>query len=60
MTRSPDAGGTRLTSKPTMGAKAIAGAVARIYSEGGILAFWTGRPHFNSFNACLMFIRKWA
>jgi len=26
----------------TDGAKAIGNAVARIYSEGGVLAFWTG------------------
>jgi solute carrier family 25 phosphate transporter 23/24/25/41 len=36
-------GGTAIQPKPGMGGlKAIAGAVARIYSEGGVLAFWTG------------------
>jgi solute carrier family 25 phosphate transporter 23/24/25/41 len=43
MTRSPDLGGTPLTPKPGVnGVKAIAGAVARIYAEGCLLAFWMG------------------
>lgn len=43
ITRPPDLGGTHITPKPTIGgAKVIASAVARIYAEGGILAFWTG------------------
>ena len=43
ITRPPDLGGTSLASRPSFGgAKAIAGAIARIYSEGGLLAFWTG------------------
>lgn len=43
MTRPPDLGGTPLNTKPgLMGAKAIVNAVSRIYSEGGVLAFWTG------------------
>lgn len=43
ITRPPDLGGTHITPKPSIGgAKVIASAVARIYAEGGILAFWTG------------------
>ncbi|KAJ7904587.1 mitochondrial carrier [Mycena olivaceomarginata] len=43
ITRPPDLGGTQITPKPSIGgAKVIASAVARIYAEGGILAFWTG------------------
>lgn len=40
ITRPPDLGGT---IKPGMtGVKVIGSAVARIYAEGGVLAFWTG------------------
>ncbi|KAJ7228593.1 mitochondrial carrier [Mycena pura] len=43
ITRSPDLGGALMTSKPSIGgAKVIASALARIYAEGGIFAFWTG------------------
>ena len=36
-------GGTVIaTATPTKGIQAIAGAISRIYSEGGVLAFWTG------------------
>ncbi|KAJ7507892.1 mitochondrial carrier [Mycena galericulata] len=43
ITRPPDLGGAPMTLKPSIGgAKVIASAVARIYSEGGVLAFWTG------------------
>lgn len=36
-------GGTVISAAtPVKGFKAIAGAVARIYAEGGVLAFWTG------------------
>ncbi|KAJ7095453.1 mitochondrial carrier [Mycena belliarum] len=43
ITRPPDLGGATLTPKPSIGgAKVIASAVARIYAEGGVLAFWTG------------------
>ena len=36
-------GGTVVSAAtPVKGFKAIAGAVARIYAEGGVLAFWTG------------------
>ncbi|KAJ7276469.1 mitochondrial carrier [Mycena haematopus] len=43
ITRPPDLGGATLTPKPTIGgARIIASAVARIYAEGGVLAFWTG------------------
>ncbi|KAJ7047300.1 mitochondrial carrier [Mycena alexandri] len=43
ITRPPDLGGTPITPKPSIGgAKVIASAVARIYAEGGVLAFWTG------------------
>lgn len=36
-------GGTALSPKPSVGGlKAIGSAVARIYAEGGVLAFWTG------------------
>lgn len=43
ITRPPEMGGTAIQPRPGMGGlKAIVGAVARIYSEGGVLAFWTG------------------
>ncbi|KAI0092006.1 mitochondrial carrier [Irpex rosettiformis] len=43
ITRSPDTGGTSLSPQaPVRGFKAIASAVTRIYSEGGVRAFWTG------------------
>lgn len=43
ITRPPDLGGTILNpAAPAKGAKALAGAMARIYAEGGVLAFWTG------------------
>ncbi|KAH7887680.1 mitochondrial carrier [Phlebopus sp. FC_14] len=43
ITRPLQMGGTALAPKPSMGGlQAIRGAVARIYSEGGVLAFWTG------------------
>lgn len=46
MTRPPDLGGTALSNLTPQagvsGAKAITGAVARIYAEGGILGFWIG------------------
>ncbi|EJF61198.1 mitochondrial carrier [Dichomitus squalens] len=43
ITRPPELGGTTLSSQtPIRGIKAIMGAIARIYSEGGVLAFWTG------------------
>jgi hypothetical protein len=43
ITRPPDLGGALITPKPSIGgAKVIASAVARIYAEGGVLAFWTG------------------
>ncbi|KAF8195817.1 mitochondrial carrier [Mycena galopus ATCC 62051] len=43
ITRPPDLGGVPITPKPGLGgARIIAGAVARIYAEGGVLAFWTG------------------
>jgi solute carrier family 25 phosphate transporter 23/24/25/41 len=43
ITRPPDLGGASLASRPSIGGiKVIGGAVARIYTEGGILAFWTG------------------
>ncbi|KZT12493.1 mitochondrial carrier [Laetiporus sulphureus 93-53] len=43
ITRPPDLGGISLSSKaPVRGVRAIASAVARIYAEGGVLAFWTG------------------
>ena len=44
ITRSPELVGPFPTaaSAPITGAKTIANVVARIYSEGGILAFWTG------------------
>jgi len=36
-------GGASVGPKPSIsGLRAIGGAVARIYAEGGILAFWTG------------------
>ncbi|KAF8450601.1 mitochondrial carrier domain-containing protein [Boletus edulis BED1] len=43
ITRPPEMRGTPVRPKPSGGGlKAIGGAVARIYAEGGILAFWTG------------------
>ncbi|KAJ6539946.1 mitochondrial carrier [Mycena sp. CBHHK59/15] len=43
ITRPPDLGGATISPKPSIGgAKVIASAVARIYAEGGMLAFWTG------------------
>ncbi|CAK5262696.1 unnamed protein product [Mycena citricolor] len=42
ITRPPDLGGVPLNSPSLGGARVIAGAIARIYSEGGVLAFWTG------------------
>lgn len=43
ITRPPDLGGLSLSPKaPVRGVRAIATAVARIYAEGGVLAFWTG------------------
>lgn len=43
ITRPPDLGGTALSSaSPVQGTKAIANAIARIYAEGGVLAFWVG------------------
>ncbi|KAF9446931.1 mitochondrial carrier [Macrolepiota fuliginosa MF-IS2] len=44
ITRSPDLGGVPAAGKMDGigGVRVISSAVARIYSEGGILAFWTG------------------
>ncbi|KAI0774233.1 mitochondrial carrier [Fomes fomentarius] len=43
ITRPPELGGTSLTAQtPVGGVKVIGNAIARIYSEGGVLAFWTG------------------
>jgi len=43
ITRAPEMGGTSVGPKHSVGGlKAIGGAVARIYAEGGVLAFWTG------------------
>ncbi|TFK43469.1 mitochondrial carrier [Crucibulum laeve] len=43
ITRPPDLGGATLLPKPGItGVKIIGNAVARIYAEGGVLAFWTG------------------
>ena len=43
ITRPPDLGGTSLHPESTVrGAKAIISAIARIYAEGGIAAFWVG------------------
>lgn len=43
ITRPPDLGGAMLKPIPSMGGvKLIGSAVARIYAEGGVLAFWTG------------------
>ncbi|KAI0068778.1 mitochondrial carrier [Artomyces pyxidatus] len=43
ITRPPDLGGTSLHPEASVrGVKAIAAAVARIYAEGGIAAFWVG------------------
>jgi len=43
ITRPPDLGGTSLHPESTVrGAKAIMSALARIYAEGGVAAFWVG------------------
>lgn len=43
ITRPPNLGGTSISPQSSVqGAKAIASAIARIYAEGGVLAFWTG------------------
>ena len=42
ITRPPDLGGTGATGAPVQGLKAIAGAVSRIFAEGGVRAFWVG------------------
>jgi solute carrier family 25 (mitochondrial phosphate transporter), member 23/24/25/41 len=43
ITRPPDLGGAIIGSAPSLGGvKVIGNAIARIYAEGGILAFWTG------------------
>ncbi|KAG6902232.1 hypothetical protein C0995_002864 [Termitomyces sp. Mi166 len=43
ITRPPDLGGAPLSSKPGLGGmRTIGNAVARIYAEGGVSAFWTG------------------
>jgi solute carrier family 25 phosphate transporter 23/24/25/41 len=43
ITRSPELGGpSPAASAQVTGLKTIMNAVARIYSEGGVLAFWTG------------------
>ncbi|KAH9943478.1 mitochondrial carrier [Epithele typhae] len=42
ITRPPELGGTLSGQSPVGGLRAIAGAVTRIYAEGGVLAFWTG------------------
>ena len=43
MTRPPDLGGTNLHPEAGhRGAKAIMSALARIYAEGGVAAFWVG------------------
>lgn len=43
ITRPPDLGGSSLQIPESgRGAKAILGAVTRIYAEGGVLGFWVG------------------
>ncbi|KAF8579310.1 mitochondrial carrier [Ramaria rubella] len=44
ITRPPDLGGLAGTPAvaPTQGVKALLGAVARLYTEGGVRAFWVG------------------
>ena len=44
ITRPPELGGPSPSAASTQitGARTITNAVARIYSEGGVLAFWTG------------------
>jgi solute carrier family 25 phosphate transporter 23/24/25/41 len=43
ITRPPDLGGAPILSRPSVSSiKTIGNAVAQIYTEGGILAFWTG------------------
>ncbi|KAJ7638879.1 mitochondrial carrier [Roridomyces roridus] len=43
ITRPPDLGGVPTKSNPGVGgARVIGNAIARIYAEGGVLAFWTG------------------
>lgn len=43
ITRPPDLGGTSLHPESSVrGARAIMSAIARIYAEGGVAAFWVG------------------
>jgi len=43
ITRPPELGGPVLSAQsPLSGVKVISSAIARIYTEGGLLAFWTG------------------
>ncbi|EIW82136.1 mitochondrial carrier [Coniophora puteana RWD-64-598 SS2] len=43
ITRAPELGGTAMSNKPGVGGlKSVGGAVARIYAEGGVFAFWVG------------------
>ncbi|KAG6811318.1 hypothetical protein H0H92_008030 [Tricholoma furcatifolium] len=43
ITRPPHLGGAPVSPTPSLGGmRTIANAVARIYAEGGVLAFWTG------------------
>ncbi len=42
ITRPPELGGPLLTNQQHTGVKVITNAIARIYAEGGLLAFWTG------------------
>lgn len=45
ITRPPDLGGPAgaPAAAPVQGVKALAGAVARLYAEGGVRAFWVGQ-----------------
>lgn len=45
ITRPPDLGGLTGTpaAAPAQGVKALTGAVVRLYTEGGVRAFWVGQ-----------------
>ncbi|KAF8517770.1 mitochondrial carrier [Gautieria morchelliformis] len=60
ITRPPDLGGLTPAAAPTQGAKALAGAVARLYTEGGVRAFWVGNG-LNLFKIFpkLLFAKHW-
>jgi hypothetical protein len=64
ITRPPDLGGLAGTPAvaPAQGVKALVGAVARLYVEGGVRAFWVGQSALESQENGHVFtgyIRQW-